>query len=153
MQDAKKSPKIAIWLLAVLQLINPELPEVVRRFRAQSSPRHGRARVPCGQAYDRDREVARCVRHGVATRYGVNVKDLVSPPPWTRFARHLNDVRERVYETNWAMPVGETRRPCLPAGFDPTRVTFGVWMERGIAVSQSTSLSLYIKRGTVSVRT
>ena len=104
---------------------------MVRRFRAQSSPRHGRARVPYGQTYDKERQISRCLRHGVPTRYGINVKDLVNPPPPTRFVRHLNDVNERVYESSWAKPIGKPREPCLPAGFDPCKVTFGVWMERG----------------------
>ena len=108
-----------------------ELSEVVRRFRLQSSPRHGRMRVPYGQTYDKEHKIAGCLRHGVPTKYGTRVGELVNPPPPTRFDRHLNDVHERVYETSWAMPVGKTRRPCLPAGFDPCKVTFGAWNERG----------------------
>ena len=75
--------------------------------------------------------MARCLRHGVRTRYGITVKDLVNPPPPTRYSRHLNDVNESVYESSWATPVGKTRRQCLPADYDPANVTFGVWMERG----------------------
>ena len=104
---------------------------MVRRFRAQSSARHGRSRVPYGQAYDKEREVSLCMRHGVPTRYGVTVKELVNPPPLTRFQQHVKDVKESVYETKWAMPIGKPRAPCLPAGYDPSKVTFGVWMERG----------------------
>jgi len=114
------------------QLLYPDLPEVKRRFRGQQWPRHGRARVPYGQTYDKERKTAVCLRHGVPTKYGITVAELVNPPPPTRFSKHVNDVKEGVYETSWAMPLGKTRRPCLPADYDPSKVTFGVWMERGI---------------------
>ena len=114
-------------------MLNAELeqPELIRRFRAQLWPRHGRSRVPYGQCYDKERALAECLRHGVPTKYGLRVSDLVNPPPPKRFDKHVNDVRERVYKTSWAKPLGRPRQPCLPAGYDPEKVTFGVWMERG----------------------
>jgi len=119
----------------MFQVLYPDLPEVVRRFRAQQWPRYGRMRVPYGQTYDKDRKIAECLRHGLQTKYGVTVKELVNPPPPTRFKRHENDVKERVYETSWAKPLGKHRRPSLPANYDPTKVTFGVWLERGIDIA------------------
>jgi len=107
---------------------------VIRRFHAKFIPRSGQMCVHYGQTYDKERWIAKGLRHGVPTKFGITAGELVNPPSITRFSRHLLDLQESVYNSsrNKALEKPPDPTGALPSGLDPNKFVFGVWNERGM---------------------
>lgn len=116
----------------------PPWSEVVRRYRATSTPRYGDSRVYHGKAYDRELEISKLMTHGICTKSHFDVGKLVNPPPKSRFQQHLINRQESIYESHVKKPVGsgKDQRKHLPSLIDPKTFTFGVWSERDGSAGQ-----------------
>ncbi|GJQ86612.1 hypothetical protein Trydic_g7844 [Trypoxylus dichotomus] len=68
----------------------------------------------------------------------IESKDILRPPPETRYETVINDLRETTYQSHWNQELGKSRDPngAFPKGFDVENFTFGFPTKREYGVAE-----------------
>lgn len=113
--------------------LQPDSPEIVRRFRATIRPDAGKTRVFYGRAGDPHLQWAKEMTHGFSTQPSIMARQLLNPQPNSLFRQRCFDKKENIYASHQRAPLGQShdQTPGLPQRLNPTKFTFGIQTEKG----------------------